>query len=163
MRALACSPFVACSLAPGAAGCYLELTLMCAVTPAAAGGSSLLIPSYSSPGGFLPWAGETGSHTLKLGQDVRRDKHPEPTPSTYLTIVHDTTVYLVTHRVWVYGSMLVLTPCLRPARPHNACMGGRRRLTATERSGRQPIVNGEHDLLQATARVSLKRRGPDVD
>ena len=44
-------------------------------------GSSLLIPSYSSPAGFLPWAGETGSHTLKLGQDVRRDKHPEPTPS----------------------------------------------------------------------------------
>lgn len=44
-------------------------------------GSSLLIPSYSSTGGFLPWAGETGSQTLKLGLDVRRDKHPELTPS----------------------------------------------------------------------------------
>lgn len=44
-------------------------------------GSSLLIPSYSSPGGFLPWAGETGSQTLKLGQDVHRDKHLELTHS----------------------------------------------------------------------------------
>lgn len=44
-------------------------------------GSSLLIPSYFSPAGFLPWAGETGSQTLKPGQDVQGDKHPEPTPS----------------------------------------------------------------------------------
>lgn len=44
-------------------------------------GSSLLIPGYSSPGGFLPWAGETGSQTVKPGQDVRRDKHSELTPS----------------------------------------------------------------------------------
>lgn len=44
-------------------------------------GSSLLIPGYSSSGGFLPWAVEIGSQTLKLGQDVRKDKHPEPTPS----------------------------------------------------------------------------------
>lgn len=41
-------------------------------------GSSLLIPSYSSPGGFLPWAGETGHQTLK---PACGDKHPELTPS----------------------------------------------------------------------------------
>lgn len=41
-------------------------------------GSSLLIPSYFGPGGFLPWAGETGYQTLK---PARGDKHPELTPS----------------------------------------------------------------------------------
>lgn len=53
---------------------FLEVSNVALLLP----GSSLLIPSYSSPAGFLPWAGETGHQTLKL---AHRDKHPELTPS----------------------------------------------------------------------------------